>query len=200
MIEPKEGSDSPDLHRATRRAVLRLACGVGLVLSCVDFGSSEEAEARSARPRVGDRFVFAKGERKGQVVAPSDLLVGGPPVITYPADAETGLVRDGSRLNEVLLIRLESDGLSPEMRSYAADGIVGYSAICTHEGCEVSAWRPEAQILECPCHASLFDLKDGARVVSGPARKRLSRLPLKVVDGALVAGGGFSGRVGFQPG
>jgi len=133
-------------------------------------------------------------------VAPSDLLVGGPPVITYPADAETGLVRDGSRLNEVLLIRLESGGLSPEMRSYAADGIVGYSAICTHEGCEVSAWRPEAQILECPCHASLFDPKDGARVVSGPARKRLSRLPLKVVDGALVAGGGFSGRVGFQPG
>jgi len=68
------------------------------------------------------------------------------------------------------------------------------------ERAELSAWRAEAKILECPCHASLFDPRDSARVVSGPARKRLSRLPLKIVDGALVAGGGFSGRVGFQPG
>lgn len=173
---------------------------MGLVLPLVKAGAAEEADPRSARPREGDRFVFATGERQGKAVAPSDLLVGGPPVIVYPADADTGLVKDASRLNEVLLIRFEPEDLAPGTRPYAPEGIVAYSAICTHEGCEVSAWRAEAKTLECPCHASLFDPRDGARVVSGPARKRLSRLPLKIVGGALVAGGGFSGRVGFQPG
>ena len=200
VTEPAQDPRVPDRHRPTRRAVLRLALGMGLVLPFVKAGAAAEADPRGARPREGDRFVFATGARQGHVVAPSDLLIGGPPVIVYPADAETGVVKGGSRLNEVLLIRLESDALAPETRPYAPEGIVAYSAICTHEGCEVSAWRAEAKILECPCHASLFDPRDSARVVSGPARKRLSRLPLKIVDGALVAGGGFSGRVGFQPG
>lgn len=200
MTEPKECPDSADLHLTTRRAVLRVAFGMGLMLSFVDFGSAQEAEARNARPREGDRFVFATGERTGHVVAPSDVLLGGPPVIAYPVAAGTGVVRDGSRLNEVLLIRFESAGLAPETRSYAVEGIVAYSAICTHAGCEVSVWRAEEKILECPCHASLFDPRDNARVVGGPARRRLSRLPLRVENGELVASAGFSGRVGFQPG
>ena len=51
--------------------------------------------------------------------------------------------------------------------------------------------------VKCPCHDSEFDPKDGARVVTGPAPRRLP-LPLKIVDGVLMAAGGFAGRVGFK--
>jgi Rieske Fe-S protein len=180
--------------------VLKFALGVGLILPFVECAAAEETDVKNARPREGDRFVFAAGDRQGQVITPSALSVGGPPVIAYPVDPATGLVRDGSRLNEVLVIRLDAADLTAETFSSAADGIVAYSAICTHAGCEVSAWRGEEKILHCPCHDSLFDPKDGARVVGGPARRRLSRLPLKIVNGELVAAAGFSGRVGFQPG
>jgi rieske iron-sulfur protein len=58
----------------------------------------------------------------------------------------------------------------------------------------------EAQRLMCFCHYSQFDPKDGARVVEGPAPRRLAALPLKLADGVLTVAGGFIGRVGFQPG
>src|SRR5438552_15561707 len=136
---------------------------MGLVLPLVKAGAAEEADPRNARPREGDRFVFATGARQGQVVAPSDLLVGGPPVIVYPADAGTGVVKDGSRLNEVLLIRLESDALAPETRPNAPEGIVAYSALCTHAGCEVSEWRAGGTKLDSAFHAPLFVLTESAR-------------------------------------
>jgi nitrite reductase/ring-hydroxylating ferredoxin subunit len=82
-------------------------------------------------------------------------------------------VRSGSRLNLVLLLRFDPGELSPETRLRAADGVVGYTAICTHTGCEVEEWLAEKQLLYCGCHASMFDPKDGARVVDGPAPRVL---------------------------
>ncbi len=120
--------------------------------------------------------------------------------MAYPRDPGTGTVRDGSRLNKVLLVRLDPEKLAEETRHGSADGIVAYSAVCTHEGCDVSVWLAETKTLKCPCHYAEFDPKDGARVLSGPAPRRLSRLPLKIVEGVLLAAGGFSGRVGHQRG
>src|SRR5438309_6861365 len=81
VTEPAQDPRVPDRHRPTRRAVLRLALGMGLVLPFVKAGAAAEADPRGARPREGDRFVFATGARQGHVVAPSDLLIGGPPEI-----------------------------------------------------------------------------------------------------------------------
>jgi len=53
-------------------------------------------------------------------------------------------------------------------------------------------------LLECPCHYSTYDPKDGAKVVSGPAPRRLPALPLKLVDARLVVAKPFTGRAGFQ--
>ena len=45
-----------------------------------------------------------------------------------------------------------------------------------------------------------FDAADGARVVAGPAPRRLPALPLKVEQGFVVAAGPFSSRAGvIQP-
>lgn len=56
------------------------------------------------------------------------------------------------------------------------------SAVCPHEGCEV-AWDANANRFSCPCHESFF-AADGARI-SGPARRGLDPLPMRVQDGKL---------------
>ena len=54
------------------------------------------------------------------------------------------------------------------------------SAVCPHEGCEVS-WRDEERVFACPCHDSNFNA-EGQRI-NGPARRGLDPLPSRVVDG-----------------
>ena len=81
-------------------------------------------------------------------------------------------MRDGSRLNKVLLLRLDPAVLDPQTAERAADGVVAYSAICPHTGCEVVNWFADRQILECPCHNSQYDPKAGARVISGSIAAR----------------------------
>jgi Rieske Fe-S protein len=97
-----------------------------------------------------------------------------------------------------MLVRLALTELTDATRALAAAGIVAYSAICTHTGCDVADWQSETQTFMCFCHYSRFDPKDGARVLSGPAPRRLAALPLKIVDEVLMAAGGFIGRVGFK--
>jgi rieske iron-sulfur protein len=105
-------------------------------------------------------------------------------------------IRDGSRLNQVLLIRLAPEELAEQTRAVAAEGIVGYSAVCTHTGCNISGWKGDTQHFVCPCHSSTFDPKDRARVTGGPASRPLAALPLRLVDGTVTVARPFSGRVG----
>jgi Rieske Fe-S protein len=182
-----------------RRAVLALALGAGLAVPARRLGA-QPADPRKQRPQANDRFVFADGPRKGQVVTLADLPAGSRPVAAYPVDAVSGAVRDDTRLNQVLLVRLDPASLAGDTRARAAEGVVAYSAICTHAGCDVADWKDQAQTLMCFCHYSEFDPKDGARVLDGPAPRRLAALPLRVADGVLTAAGGFIGRVGFQQG
>ena len=181
-----------------RRAVLKLALGLGLGLPART--AAQEANARRARPQPNDRFVFATGMRKNELVRLADLPSGGPPINAYPMDPATKIVRDDTRLNQVLLVRLESAQLSSDTRARAADGIVGYSAVCTHTGCDAWDWQPAAGVVKCPCHFSEFDLKNGARVLNGPAPRRLPALPLKIVEDVPVVAGAFVGRPGVESG
>ena len=181
-----------------RRRVLQAMLGTGLGLLSLEVVGAQEVELRNARPQQGDRLVSTHRARQGTALTPEDVPVGEPPVTAYPLDPSTGVVRDGSRLNQVLLLHLGVSDLTEATRLYAADGIVAYSAVCTHTGCDTWLWQGEKQTLKCPCHDSEFDPKDGARVLVGPALRRLPALPLKVVDGVLVVAGGFVGRVGFK--
>jgi len=179
--------------------VLKGALGVGIGLAVPRLGGALAADDdKQARPRKGDRLVFAYGDRAGQVILPADLLRDGPQQLAFPMDPRTGVVRDGSLLNQVALVRLDPSRLSEETRNQAANGIVAYSAICTHQGCPISMWHATSKTLFCACHASRFDPADRARVVDGPAPRRLPMLPLQTMDGGVVAAGEFSGRVGGQ--
>jgi rieske iron-sulfur protein len=181
-----------------RRAVLKGALGVGLGLPLIGPAAAAVEDPKKARPQAGDQFVFFSGDRKGETIMVEDLPLGGPQTIAYPKDPQTDTVRDGSRLNQVALIRLVEQELSEETRANAVEGVVAYSAACTHQACPVSMWKADALTLYCSCHGSQFDPRDNARVVDGPAPYRLAMLPLTVEQGVLVAAGPFSGRVGAQ--
>jgi Rieske Fe-S protein len=177
------------------KAALGLAVGFG---SAVRVAAQEADSSRNARPQAGDNLVFADGDRRGEVIAETALALNGPRVMAYPLDPTTKTVRDGSRLNQVLVVRFDPAALADESRRRSADGVVAYSAVCTHQGCDVLAWLEDHQLFWCPCHDSKFDPRDGARVVEGPAPKRLAALPLKLVDGVVTVAGSFAGRVGPQ--
>jgi Rieske Fe-S protein len=178
--------------------VLKSVLGVGLGFQFVGLAIGATEDPRRVRPQVGDFLVFSLGDRQGQIITLQDLSLGGPPVIAYPMDAGTQTVRDGSRLNQVLLVRLAQEELAEQTRAVAAEGIVGYSAICTHTGCDVSGWKTDTKHFVCPCHTSAFDPKDRARVVGGPAPRPLAALPLRLADGKVTVAGSFSGRVGAE--
>jgi rieske iron-sulfur protein len=185
---------------SARRAVLKLALGIGLTFPTTCRALAQTPDPRRTRPQPDDRFVFAGGERKREPVTLADLPAGGPPITAYPIEPRSQVVRDDSRLNQVLLVRLDPSGFNSDTRARSAEGIVAYSAICTHTGCDAWEWRPAATTVKCPCHFSEFDLKNSAQVLNGPAPRRLPALPLKIVDGMPVVAAVFIGRPGFDSG
>jgi rieske iron-sulfur protein len=179
-----------------RRVVLKGALALGVSLSLLEARAATEDDPKKARPQEGDRFVFFSGERKGEIIKAEDLPLGGPQTLAYPIDPATETVRNGSRLNQVILIRFEEEQLSGETLANTADGVVAYSAVCTHQACPVSMWKQEKETFYCTCHGSEFDPKNAATVVGGPAPRPLAMLPLRIEEGLLVAAGSFTSRVG----
>jgi rieske iron-sulfur protein len=182
---------------AERRTVLQGAAGL-LFAWLTPHAAAAQDEAR-ARPAAGDVLVRV-GDATGAPLTPTDVPPGGGPVMAWAMSPETRVVRSASRLNRVLLVRLEPSVLQEATRARAADGVVAYSAICTHTGCEVGTYLAEEQQLYCECHQSKFDPRDQARVTDGPAPRNLPALPLRIVDGRLVVAGPFSTRPGFEQG
>ena len=182
-----------------RRDLLKAGIGLGAALRLDTGITVGQEDPASSRPVKGDLLVRAD-DPEGTPLTPADLQPGGRPTVAWSMDPQGHTVRSGSRFNQLLVLRLEPNQLSAETRSRAAEGVVAYTVICTHSGCDVDDWLPQEQVLSCSCHASMFDPKDGARVLDGPAPRALAALPLEVVDGKLVVAGPFTARVGFEPG
>jgi rieske iron-sulfur protein len=157
-----------------------------------------ETEPARERPKEGDLLVAVTPGSSPEPLKPGNVPLDGKQTFAWAMDPETKTVRNGSRLNKVLLLRLDPEGFDAETKERAADGVIAYSAICVHTGCDVTDWDPKRQLLECPCHYSTYDPKEEAKVVSGPAPRRLPALPLKIVEGQLVIAKPFVGRPGFQ--
>lgn len=181
-----------------------LAVGAYLSTTAPAAAAEEDRPGRDMRPQKADLLVFSEGDREGEVIKPDDLKAGASPLQAWPKDPISAVIRDGSRLNEVLLIRLDPSELDEDTRSRAAEGIVAYSAICSHAGCPVTAWMKASngdnEVLKCMCHNSEYDPRHAAQVVSGPAPRRLAALPLAITDGSLVVAATFIGKVGAQQG
>ena len=196
-----DGRNSNETARGTqRRTILKACCAFALAAPAVAARGDETDEA-SAPPQAGDTLVFAFGKRAGQVIAPADLTLGAKQVLAFPMSPATQRIRDGSRLNQLAVVRLDPAHLADETLARAADGVVAYSGVCSHTGCDVTDWFNDKLHFKCPCHESEFDPGDAARVISGPAPWQLAALPLKLAGDAIIVAGPFVGRLGFaQPG
>jgi len=185
--------------RYGRRSILAPILGLALAPLLVGAAGAEDevekADAARMPPQPGDRFVFLSGPNKGQVVRPDGLAMGGPQVQVFPAGPD-GTIRNGTPLNLVILARFDPADLSEETRARAAEGVVAYSAVCTHQACPVNMWSKARDGFVCSCHGSVYDPKNGAAVVDGPAPRPLPSLAVKIADGAVAVASGFSSRVG----
>lgn len=75
------------------------------------------------------------------------------------------------------------------------------SRVCPHERCfadlvkspaqvfRETTYEPAGPVLVCPCHASVFDLLDGGKVLFGPAPRPLARMKFRVEGDKLVITG-----------
>ena len=170
---------------------------LGLALMPLLVSAARADEPAAMPPQPDDRFVYLTGPKKGQVIKVDDLVLGGPQVQAYPV-GQDGTVRNASRLNLVILARFDPAQLTEETRARAAEGVVAYSGICTHQGCPVNMWSKDRDAFVCSCHGSVFNPRNGAEVMAGPAPLPLPVLGLKVVDGVVAAASTFFGRVGFM--
>src|SRR6266550_2279206 len=185
-----------------RRSLLLTGLAAGACLAATPGAAEEDQPGSDERPQKGAFLVHSEGEHAGELIKPSDLTLDGPPLHAWPKDPKSSVIRKGSRLNEIVLLRLDPGELDDESRSRSADGILAYSLICTHAGCPVSEWVKAAEgdknILKCPCHNSEFNPRESAQVAFGPAPRRLAALPLAIADGSLTVASAFIGKVGGQ--
>ena len=111
-------------HDPVRRSLLLTALAAGASLAARSVAAEEDEPGSDQRPQKGDFFVHAEGEHAGEIIKPSDLELGGPPVHAWPKDPKSSVIRKGSRLNEIVLVKLDPGELDEESRSRSADGIV----------------------------------------------------------------------------
>ena len=165
------GRENPDSGVNTQRRRMMNIVATSLVAP-LPFASSEAF----AQP-VTTLLVEADAEADFKPLRPTDLVVA-KPLLVFPFDPKTGTPKNESRLSKMVVVRLPEDQMTPETRARSASGIVAYSSICTHQGCDVKTWMSKESVLACYCHASKFNLFDGAKVVSGPASSPLPAIPL----------------------
>ncbi len=188
-------ADAARLRCACGQQITRRSAVGGLVgLACGITGAA--AEPADERPQAGDQLV-AIDAATPTALLPTD--VSSTPMLVWPMEPAGNLVRSGSRLNKIVLVRLDPAALAAQTQARAAEGVVAYSAICPHAGCEVNGWVAEQRILECPCHNSRYDPGNAAAIIDGPTTRALAALPLKIVEGKLAVAAAFVGRLGIAP-
>jgi rieske iron-sulfur protein len=115
----------------------------------------------------GDRLVDDDAEGAPVPLKGADLRVG-KPVVAYPFDAKQGIVRNESRLNRIVLLRLPEGELDATTKARSAGGVIAYSAICTHQACDAKTWLAKEKALVCFCHSSKFLVLENGAVANGP--------------------------------
>ncbi len=180
-----------------RSTAVATIAGAGIVM-LGGVSALAQSDGKSMRPQAGDVLVYASGAKANNPIMASDLKAGASSVLAWAMDPTSKTVRDGSKLNQVVVISVDASKMSDGTKANAAGSVVAYSAVCSHQGCLVEGFEQSSDRLLCPCHQSEYDPADGAKVTGGPAPNRLAALPLKAgTGGTLAVAGKFMGHVGI---
>jgi ubiquinol-cytochrome c reductase iron-sulfur subunit len=142
--------------------------------------------------------------RRGSILVDSngrpvhkDTLVTGGIITVFPRGYQAN--EQAQSMDQTVLIRVQDTDLvtEPGRETWAPLGYVAYSKMCTHLGCPVGLYEQELELLVCPCHQSMFNVRNGAVPQFGPAPRPLPQLPLMFnADGYLVAQAPYDEAVG----
>jgi rieske iron-sulfur protein len=168
-----------------RRKVVKIAIAGMAVPSVLISGLAHAAITK------GDCLVDEDAEGTPVPLKAADLRVG-KPMVAYPFDAKNAIVRNESRLNKIILLKLPEGELDAITKARAAGGVVAYSAICTHQACDAKTWLPKEKALVCFCHSSKFLVLENGAVANGPATRSLPSIALALEGDQLVVAGAFS--------
>ncbi|NNN03977.1 MAG: Rieske 2Fe-2S domain-containing protein [Acidimicrobiaceae bacterium] len=115
----------------------------------------------------------------GRRVNVTDLAIGSITTV-YPEGFEN--TDNGQAVDQTVLIRISNESFTTMKgrETWAPQGYVAYSKLCTHLGCPVGLYEQQLQLLVCPCHQSMFNVANGAIPNFGPAPRPLPQLPLMV--------------------
>jgi len=195
---PELSGPRPDLSiPVTRRRLLAGAAGAaaGALLAALAVPvSALGPAAKDESPwRRGRRLVDEHGRR-----LTVDDVAAGSFITAFPEGADPRALA-----SPVVLVRDDPAKIT-QRRSWAPQGILAYSKICTHAGCAVALYRKPTYeptsappALACPCHYSVFATREGGKVEAGPAGRPLPQLPLEIGPGGeLRAAGDLSGSAG----
>ncbi len=148
--------------KVKRRDFLKLAAVGGIataVAPYVPYGSFL-SQGAGAGKMDRERIILSDGTTANINRFP----VNASQIFVYPRTGDQ--TKDIEPFKRFQLIRLPS----PEGNAKDASAFRAYSMICVHLWC---LWRfvSERQQMECPCHGSIYRLKDGL-AVEGPAAKQ----------------------------
>jgi Rieske Fe-S protein len=142
-----------------RRVALKAAAATGLaavLAGCATYGGAASVD---------------EGEGDDDSTGQSDGVTGGT---AGGALASTGEIPVGG--GKVL------DGKNVVVTQPVSGQFVAFSAVCTHQGCSVATVLDGT--INCPCHGSKFNIKDGS-VAGGPAPRPLPKVQI-TVDGTSI--------------
>jgi ubiquinol-cytochrome c reductase iron-sulfur subunit len=164
------------------------ALGVAMLFPIRSLGPNPGKSLLRTSWKRGSPLVTEDGRRVRAADVPVDGLV-----TVFPEG------HAGSADSQAVLMRV-APGLIVAVdgrETWAPEGLIAYSKVCTHAGCPVGLYQPDTHQLLCPCHQSAFDVLNGAKPVFGPAAWPLPQLPLHLdPDGILRARGDFSEPIG----
>lgn len=157
-------------------------------------GQASDAAPEDMLPQEGDHLV---AERTNSTTPLTVEDIDSGRLTQAWAMSPDGTVRNGVHEHLLVMIKFDPSKLGETTTEKAAEGVVAYSAICTHQGCTVQQYVPDLGTIECPCHGSHFIPTQNGEVKYGPAQRNLPSLKLAVADdGTLTVAEGFSSRLG----
>jgi cytochrome b6-f complex iron-sulfur subunit len=168
MVPPMQPEATPDRRTVVVAAVIGTA-GLGTLAAC---GSDAGAAPSTSATGGGSGSAGSAGVSPSSSGASGASGAAGPSLVALDRVPVGGSVVVSGPSGKVAVAQP------------TAGQVVGFSAICTHQGCTVAAAGTQ---LQCPCHGSAFDAFTG-QVVNGPAQAPLGKVALSVSGQDVVAG------------
>jgi Rieske Fe-S protein len=160
-------------------AVLGVGAAGAWVLAACGGGSGNSGSGNSGSGNSGSGNGGGGGGKGGSTGSSGKKAGGGA---EKQASGGQALAR-ASEVGPGSAVKFEDSG-SPAVLIHLESGdFVAYSAVCTHQNCEVAYKNRQ---LACPCHGSVFDPANGAQVVIGPAQRPLPEIPVQVKRGEVL--------------